>query len=115
MRFERKLWAGGLALALVAGCSGGAGGGRGTTPGSIRIPNVVDDASYAAAVRTYHSLDLDDSARPRLRDRIVTYLTRQGTADIETRDYDAVVARLAKITDLYSPEDFAEERVPRTL
>src|SRR5690349_6337899 len=100
---------------LVGGCGGGGAGGHRTTPDSVRIPDVVDDGSYSGAVRLYHGLDLDDPARPQLRERIVRYLGRLGSGDVETRDYDAIVDRFAEITDLYSPEDFSENRLPREL
>jgi tetratricopeptide (TPR) repeat protein len=100
-------------LALTA--CGAATVGAGTMLGSVEVPDRITDDTYAELSRVYVSLPLDDSSRALLRQRLVEYLDRRTAAILDEGDYNAVVGQFSAITELYSPEDFAQARLPREM
>ena len=97
-----------LAVAFcTAACGATAGGPGGTTAAAVDVPERVTDEAYPEALRTLHKLPFDHPSRDPLRNRVLAYLEEQTPAVVEAGDYDAVVEHLARMTSLYSPEDFA--------
>ncbi len=106
------LGCGGLALGLAdGGC--GAGAQHGPTIAPPRpVPSVVTDATFDDALRHYWQLDLDDPARAPLRQQLVDHLLQKGAAD---GGYDAAIAQLAQVTELYTPSEIEAGKLPAEL
>ncbi len=100
-----------LALGLSACGAAGASFSR-TTPLADRG---VNRDSFDDVRREYLVLSPEDPDRVVVRDRLLAYLDDGADALIRAGDYDAVVARLADMTELLAPIDLAAGAHPPSL
>jgi len=116
VRMERRFLLSCLALSLIMAACGPAGtGARGAGTMAIDVPDRITDETYPEMQRQLVVLALESPNRAALRDRIVEYLDGRTAAVLGSGSYDDAVALLARMTDLYSPEDFDLGHLPRQL
>ena len=97
------------AVLLCVGC--GAGG-----PGGKRAQFVpLDAGAYPDAARRYFGMALDDPNRKALRERLIASVVANSEGLVVAQDYDAVIAELKKITELYGPSEFRPKRIPKSV
>jgi tetratricopeptide (TPR) repeat protein len=78
-------------------------------------PAVVTDATYSDALRHFWLLTPQDEAREALRHRLVQHLIGKTSEVISAGEYDAVVEHLATVTQLYTPAEIADGKLPAGL
>ena len=83
--------------------------------GTLAIPEKISDDNVGDTQRMYHRLTLDHPARTTMRNRLVEYYAAQASARQKANDYDGVLVEFQKISELLSPIDFAENRIPAQL
>jgi tetratricopeptide (TPR) repeat protein len=103
-----------LGPALLVGCAA-QGAGKQTTATALDVPEELDARGYAELRRAYRRLDPHDAQRVRVRARLVRYLLKDAEHAQAAEEYDAAVARLAKIAELYRPDELAKELSPEVL
>lgn len=101
------------ALSLT-GCARHAAG-KPTTAAALEVPEELDARGYAELRRGYRRLDPHDEQRGRVRARLVRYLLKDAEHAQAAEEYDAAVARLAKIAELYRPDELATQLSPEVL
>lgn len=79
------------------------------------LPAVVTDATFPEVQRGFARLEAQAPERGGLRERLVGYLLAKGDEAIAADRYDDAVSRLAQISDLYSPAEFAARVWPEDL
>jgi tetratricopeptide (TPR) repeat protein len=101
-----------LVLAACATASGGQ-----TAPVRPAIPqvSVVTDASYPDAIRAFERLNPQEKDRLDLRERLAVYWLNKGDSAIASDKFDNVVAVLAQLSVLYSPQEWASGAIPSGL
>ena len=103
-----------LLVALVVaspGCgahSGGAGAAKTTLP----LPAELDARGYAELLRAFRKLALDDPQRGDVRTRLVRYQLKEAEHARAANEFDALVAQLAKMAELYQPGELAGGLLP---
>jgi tetratricopeptide (TPR) repeat protein len=104
---------GALAISLF-GCAAH-GTGKQATQTALDVPEELDAHGYAELRRAYRRLDPKDEQRSRVRARLVRYLLKDAEHAQAAEEYDAAVARLAKIAELYRPDELRKELSPEVL
>jgi tetratricopeptide (TPR) repeat protein len=114
---RRPVWLLAAAL-LLGGLAGGCGAhaGKALTPASaLAVPDELDARGFAELARAYRKLDPDDPQRGPVRSRLVRYLLKDAEHAQAANEYDAAVERLAKIAELYRPEELKQGLLPEML
>lgn len=79
------------------------------------LPDAVMADNLQETLRLYHSMTPGHPDRTELRTRIVAYYEGAGEAALTSDDLEEATLQFARITDLLTPDDFAEGRVPAAL
>ncbi|HEX6243362.1 MAG TPA: tetratricopeptide repeat protein, partial [Polyangiales bacterium] len=98
-------------IALAAGCGahGAAAGAGGKT---LPLPAELDARGYGELTRAFRKLAPDDPQRTEVRARLVRYQLRQAEHARAANEYDTVVGQLAKMAELYRPDELAHGLLP---
>jgi tetratricopeptide (TPR) repeat protein len=114
---RRRPWSSALLLLLLAAAVGcGAHGGKLPKPGTaLAVPDELDARGFADLSRAYRKLDPEDSQRAAVRARLVRYLLKDAEHAQAAGEYDATVEKLAKIAQLYRPEELKQGLLPELL
>lgn len=100
-----------LSGAALTGCGAHAAS-AGARQATVALPAELDARGYSEMVRAYRKLALDDSQRAEVRARLVRYQLKQAEHARAANEYDAVVSQLAKMAELYRPEELATGLLP---
>src|SRR5690349_6572689 len=95
--------------ALGCGAHSASSGAGGNT---VPLPAELDARGYGELVRVFRKLAGDDPQRAEIRTRLVHYQLRQAEHARAANEYDAVVAQLGKMADLYRPEELSQGLLP---
>ena len=100
-------------LVLALGCGAGSNGRGVNQPGQ-------DGEKLAAhlfgdAHRQYFGLRLDDRNRRPLQSSLLATLASDAQEMIDADDFDGAVAKFGQMTELLTPEEFQEGRVPKSI
>lgn len=101
-----------LLLCVLASACGASGPSGSTLPGEGDIPAVSDAATFGDARRAYMLLADDDPRRAGVRDALLLWLGGRTESVVGTRDYDALVAHVEAMGDLYRPHELVPGAVP---
>jgi tetratricopeptide (TPR) repeat protein len=112
-RWVAALCGAGLVALGSLGCGAAAVRGAAIAP-ARPAPSVITDATFDDALRHYFLLGNDAEEREPLRQRLVEHLLGKTSSAI-TGGYDTAVAELAAVTDLYSPSEIGEGKLPAGL
>lgn len=104
-----------LGLLLTTVACGGAGSQASTLPGDAVVPAVTDSASFSRARRVYLALPDEDPRRTEARDALLVWLGGLTEGVVATRDYEALVAHVESMSDLYRPNELVVGAVPPPL
>ncbi|MFI5308767.1 MAG: tetratricopeptide repeat protein [Polyangiales bacterium] len=97
----------------ASGCGAAAIKGAAIEP-ARPAPSVITDATYDDALRHYFLLGADAEEREPLRQRLVEHLLAKSAGAI-TSGYDTAVGQLAAVTDLFSPREITDGKLPAGL
>ena len=103
-----------IPLLIALGCAGTASP-RPTIAPPPPPPAVVTDTTYADALRHFWLRTADDPTREALRTRLVEHLLAKAPALITAGEYEAVVEHVATVTQLYTPAEIADAKLPAGL
>ena len=98
----------GIALFLAA-CGGPA---TGTQHGGEDGPPPIDASNVHEVHRAYLRMDPEDDTRIAWRDALMRHYASDSEAILERGDYDAIVAHLARLTELLTPAYVEANQVP---
>jgi tetratricopeptide (TPR) repeat protein len=105
-----------IALIIVLFCAAcGSAGSPGSTLAGADAPEVQDAASFAEARRVYFSLPDGDPERESVRAGLLAWLGGRTDDVLATRDYDALVAHVESMADLFRPAELVPGSVPRAM
>ena len=79
------------------------------------MPDELDGRGFAELSRGYRKLDPDDPQRNGVRERLARYLLKDAEHAQAANEYDAVVEKLAKIAQLYRPDELKSRLLPELL
>jgi tetratricopeptide (TPR) repeat protein len=107
-----------LAAALPALASTGCGAHRGRgaqAATALDVPDELDARGFAELSRSYRKLDPEDPQRVPVRARLVRYLLKDAEHAQAANEYEAAVEKLAKIAELYRPNELKQGLLPELL
>jgi tetratricopeptide (TPR) repeat protein len=103
-----------IPLLIALGCAGAASP-RPTIAPPPSPPAVVTETTYADALRHFWLRTPDDPTREALRKRLVEHLLAKAPELITAGEYEAVIEHLATVTQLYTPAEIADGKLPAGL
>jgi tetratricopeptide (TPR) repeat protein len=110
----RTYLAGLIVISFVA--CGGAGSGKfQTAKFNPLASSAITASTYDSALRRYYSLDLEDSERGVLRQKMVVYLFGRSADWVADNNYQKVVDTLAEVTSLYTAQEIGRGELPEQL
>jgi tetratricopeptide (TPR) repeat protein len=111
----RRPWFPLFTFVLVSACAGASPTPVAPTVRSLPTPNVVTDATYPEVMRAFQRLGVRAPARDPLRQRLAAYWIQKGNEAALGDRYNPVVSALVQISDLYTPTEWADAKIPPEL
>ena len=111
MRFQSLVILG--LLTLMAACAHSRSATNGPSP--VRSAEPIPRAEYPAESRRYMRMTSSDPERLALRDRLIATILVEAQSLADIVDYEGVVARVERLTDVLTPSDFATGVLPQGL
>jgi tetratricopeptide (TPR) repeat protein len=111
----RRPWFPLLLLVLVSACAGTSPQPVAPTVRSLPTPSVVTDATYPEVMRAFQRLGVRAPARDQLRARLAAYFIQKGNDAVLGDRYAAVVTALTQLSELYTPTEWADAKIPPEL
>jgi tetratricopeptide (TPR) repeat protein len=108
----RRPWFPLLVSLLVCACAGASPKPVAPTVRSLPTPSVVSDATYPEVMRAFQRLGVRAPAREPLRQRLAAYWIQKGNDAALADRYQQVVAALVQLSDLYTPTEWADAKIP---
>lgn len=111
----RRPWFLFLTFVLVSACAGASPKPVAPVVRSLPTPSVVTDATYPEVMRAFQRLGVRAPAREPLRMRLASYWIQKGNDAAVADRFSQVVAALTQISDLYTPTEWADAKIPPEL
>src|SRR5262245_53398064 len=111
----RRAWFLLFTFVLVSACAGTSPQPATTTVRTLPTPSVVTDATYPEVMRAFQRLGIRAPARDALRARLAAYWIRKGNDATLGDKYAQVVGALTQISELYTPTEWQEAKIPAEL
>ncbi|HKP63176.1 MAG TPA: hypothetical protein VJV78_40845, partial [Polyangiales bacterium] len=108
----RRLWFPFLFASLVSACAGSSPQPVAPSVRSLPTPSVVTDSTYPEVMRAFQRLNVHSPAREPLRQRLAAYWIQRGNDAALADRYPQVVAALVQISDLYTPTEWQDAKIP---
>jgi tetratricopeptide (TPR) repeat protein len=111
----RRPWFPFLTFVLVSACAGASPKPVVPAAHSLPTPSVVTDTTYPEVMRAFQRLGVRDPAREPLRQRLAAYWIQKGNDAALADRYTQVVSTLTQISDLYTPTEWQDAKIPPEL